>query len=52
MKDERLYLGHIREAIVDIQTYAEAGESAFRADRMRHAIIRKLEVIGEPRECV
>ncbi len=48
MRDERLYLGHILEAIADIRTYAEAGEVAFRADRMRQdAIIRKLEVIGE-----
>lgn len=48
MKDQRLYLGHIREAIADIRTYAAAGEDAFRTDRMRQdAIIRKLEVIGE-----
>lgn len=48
MKDERVYLGHIREAIADIRTYAAAGQVAFRTDRMRQdAIIRKLEVIGE-----
>lgn len=48
MKDEQLYLGHIREAIADIRRYAEAGEGAFWSDRMRQdAIIRKLEVIGE-----
>ena len=48
MKDQRLYLGHIREAIADIRTYAAAGESAFLTDRMRQdAIIRKLEMIGE-----
>lgn len=48
MKDQRLYLGHIREAIADIRTYAAAGQEAFRSDRMRQdAIIRKLEVIGE-----
>ncbi len=48
MTDQRLYLGHIREAIADIRTYATAGEEAFWADRMRQdAIIRKLEVIGE-----
>jgi uncharacterized protein with HEPN domain len=45
---QRLYLGHIREAIADIRTYAAVGEPAFWADRMRQdAIIRKLEVIGE-----
>jgi uncharacterized protein with HEPN domain len=48
VKDQRLYPGHIREAIADIRTYASAGEEAFRSDRMRQdAIIRKLEVIGE-----
>jgi uncharacterized protein with HEPN domain len=48
VKDQRLYLSHIREAIADIRTYAAAGEQAFRTDRMRQdAIIRKLEVIGE-----
>lgn len=48
MKDERIYLGHIRDAINDIKAYASAGEEAFLADRMRQdAIIRKLEIIGE-----
>ena len=48
MNDERVYLGHIREAIADIRAYAGMGEPAFWADRMRQdAIIRKLEVIGE-----
>jgi uncharacterized protein with HEPN domain len=48
VKNERLYLGHIREAINDIRAYASVGEEAFLADRMRQdAIIRKLEIIGE-----
>jgi uncharacterized protein with HEPN domain len=48
VKDERLYLGHIREAVADIRAYAAGGEVAFRAERMRQdAIIRKPEVIGE-----
>ena len=48
MKDQQIYLGHIRQAIADIRTYEAAGERAFWADRMRQdAIIRKLEVIGE-----
>jgi uncharacterized protein with HEPN domain len=48
VKDERIYLGHIQEAISDIKAYASAGEEAFLADRMRQdAIIRKLEIIGE-----
>ncbi len=48
MKDERVYLGHIRDAIGDIKLYASVGEEAFLADRMRQdAVIRKLEIIGE-----
>jgi uncharacterized protein with HEPN domain len=48
VKDERVYVGHIRDAISDIRAYASVGEEAFRADRMRQdAIIRKLEIIGE-----
>lgn len=48
MKDERVYLGHIRAAIGDIAEYASAGREAFIADRMRQdAVIRKLEIIGE-----
>ena len=35
MKDERVYLGHIRDAINDIKSYASVGEAAFLADRMR-----------------
>ena len=48
MKDERIYLVHIQDAINDIKTYASVGKEAFIADRMRQdAIIRKLEIIGE-----
>lgn len=48
MKDERIYLGHIRDAISDIRAYASVGEEAILEDRMRQdAIIRKLEIIGE-----
>lgn len=48
MKDERVYLGHIRDAITDIEEYASAGRDAFMAERMRQdAVIRKLEIIGE-----
>ena len=43
MKDERVYLGHIRDAINDIKSYAAVGEATFLADRMRQdAVIRKL----------
>ena len=48
MKDERVYLGHIRDAINDIKSYAAVGEAVFLTDRMRQdAVIRKLEIIGE-----
>lgn len=48
MKDERIYLGHIRDAVDDIAAYASAGRDAFMAERMRQdAVIRKLEIIGE-----
>jgi len=48
VKDDRIYLGHIRDAISDIRAYASVGQKAFLADRMRQdAIIRKLEIIGE-----
>lgn len=48
MKDDRIYLRHIAEAIEDIERYTAAGRGAFLADRMQQdAVIRKLEVIGE-----
>ena len=48
MKDDRIYLRHILEAIHDIQQYASVGRDRFMADKMRQdASIRKLEVIGE-----
>lgn len=48
MKDDRVYLQHIRDALDDIATYASAGREAFFAERMRQdATIRKLQVIGQ-----
>ena len=48
MKDDRVYLEHIRDALRDITTYASAGRDAFFAERMRQdATLRKLEVIGQ-----
>ena len=48
MKDQRVHLGHIRDAIDDISSYSAVGRDAFMAERMRQdAIIRKLEIIGE-----
>jgi uncharacterized protein with HEPN domain len=51
VKDDRVYLQHIRDAIDDITTYTSAGRDAFFADRMQQdATLRKLEVIGQVRE--
>ena len=48
MKDNRVYLGHIREAIQDVEQYASVGRDAFMTDKMRQdALLRKLEIIGE-----
>jgi uncharacterized protein with HEPN domain len=48
VKDQRIYLGHIRDAIRDIQAYTSLGHDTFLAERMRQdAVIRKLEIIGE-----
>ena len=48
MKDDRLYLGHILEAIDRILLYGQDGEERFRADmRTQDAIIRNLQVLGE-----
>ncbi len=46
MKDDRVYLEHIRDALDDIATYSNVGREAFFADRMRQdATLRKLQVI-------
>lgn len=48
MKDDQVYLQHIRDALSDIADYASAGRDAFFAERMRQdATLRKLEVIGQ-----
>lgn len=48
MKDDRLYLGHIREAAERIQLFSQDGEDHFRKDlRTQDAIVRNLQVMGE-----
>jgi uncharacterized protein with HEPN domain len=48
VKDDRIYLRHIVEAIEDIEKYTASGHAAFMRERMQQdAVIRKLEVIGE-----
>jgi len=48
VKDDRLYLGHILEAIERILVYGRDGEETFRRElRTQDAIIRNLQVMGE-----
>ena len=48
MKDERLYLIHIRECIERIEEYTSAGKTAFFAEKIiQDAVARNFEVIGE-----
>jgi uncharacterized protein with HEPN domain len=44
VKDDRIYLNHILEAIEDIEHYTASGYEAFVRERMQQdAVIRKLE---------
>ena len=48
MKDDRVYLQHIRDALQDIADYCGSDHRAFLDDRMRQdATLRKLEIIGQ-----
>jgi uncharacterized protein with HEPN domain len=48
VKDDRLYLGHILEAVERILAYSEEGEANFRRElKTQDAIIRNLQVMGE-----
>lgn len=48
MKDDRIYLAHIRDAIQRIEAFTSVGEDQFYSDLMvQDAVIRNLEVIGE-----
>ena len=48
MKDERVYLLHIRDAIARIESYISGDKSRFLQDTMiQDAVIRNLEIIGE-----
>jgi uncharacterized protein with HEPN domain len=48
VKDDRVYLAHIRDALVRIAEYTSAGREAFMADpRTQDAVVRNLEVVGE-----
>ncbi|WNM57322.1 HepT-like ribonuclease domain-containing protein [Candidatus Nitrospira allomarina] len=48
MKDDRMYLLHIRDALGNIREYTTPGREAFFNDRKtQDAVIRNLEIIGE-----
>jgi uncharacterized protein with HEPN domain len=49
MKDDRIYLLHLRDAIQYILDYTAAGKESFFADRKtQDAVVRNLEIIGHP----
>jgi uncharacterized protein with HEPN domain len=48
LKTDRVYLLHIRDAIVRIEEYAKVGKEEFLAKpHWQDAIIRQLEIVGE-----
>lgn len=48
MKDPRIFIIHIRDCIARIETYTEAGKSAFFSDlRTQDAVIRNLETMAD-----
>jgi len=48
MKDDRVYLRHILDAIGKIESYAAVGHDVFMSDsHWQDAVIRQLEIIGE-----
>lgn len=48
MKDDRLYLHHMRERCLRIEQFIEAGRGAFMTSEViQDAVLRNIEVIGE-----
>ncbi|MEA5479057.1 HepT-like ribonuclease domain-containing protein [Pseudanabaena galeata UHCC 0370] len=48
MKDDRLYLVHVRDCLVKIQDYTKDGSAAFMENGLiQDAVIRNLEIMGE-----
>jgi uncharacterized protein with HEPN domain len=48
MKTDRLYLHHILDAILKIESYVSVGKAAFMQEsHWQDAVIRQLEIIGE-----
>ncbi len=48
MKDDLVYLGHIRDAIDAVLGYTKDGKSAFLADkRTQDAVVHNIQIMGE-----
>lgn len=48
MKDDRVYLAHLRDAIDRIIDYTAMGRSHFLGDtKTQDAVVRNLEILGE-----
>lgn len=48
MKEDKVYLNHIRDAIMQIKSYTANGRDSFFNERIiQDAVIRNLEIIGE-----
>ena len=48
MKDDKLYLAHIADAITQVLSYTAGGRQEFMKNRMiQDAVLRNFEVIGE-----
>jgi uncharacterized protein with HEPN domain len=48
MKDDRVYLRHILDAIAKIESYVAVGHDVFMSDsHWQDAVIRQLEIVGE-----
>jgi len=48
MKDDRIYLLHVRDSIQHVVNYTAAGKESFFSDRKtQDAVVRNLEIIGE-----
>lgn len=48
MKDDRVYLAHIRDALDRVANYTAAGrEEFFRDPRTQDAVVRNFEIVGE-----
>ena len=51
MKDDRLYLIHIRECIERVMSYTEGGKDFFFADtKTQDAVMRNLQILAESKQ--